>query len=235
MSSSKRKASDRISGEAGAVPIGAVQLPSTGIRYDRHGNPKPLPSGQDEHTSRAANRTTQRRSNSAPELAFATDVFADDPKQRSVLNACHKALAGRQLTVAELRRKLVNAKFDQDAIDFGVERCCAAGLLDDQRYVQEFVSSRIRRGHGALRIRQDLKRRGLDSDLVEAELSNQGEHGLLADAAFDTARRRCARVDISERQGEQKVIRYLQSRGFTMSQACDAIAKVRQERAELES
>ena len=36
-----------------AAPIGAVQLPSDGVRYDKRGNPKPLQSGQDEHEERA--------------------------------------------------------------------------------------------------------------------------------------------------------------------------------------
>jgi regulatory protein len=216
------------------APIGSVQLPSTGVRLDRHGNPKALQSGQDEHPEPAP-RGERRKRQPEPELAFSTDLFAEDPVERSVLSACHKVLAGRQVTVAELRKKLVAKEFEPEAIEHGIERCTAAGLLDDARYTAEFVASRVRRGHGAQRIRQDLFQRGVDRALVDSALAEHVDSGALDDAAIEAARRKFARVGLDDEKAKAKALRWLLSRGYSSSQAYAALATLRQERADAES
>lgn len=216
------------------APIGAVQLPATGVKLDRRGQPKPLQSGQDEHPE-PATRGTRRRRQPEPELAFTTDLFAGDPAERAVLTACHKALAGTQLTVAELRRKLVARAFEPDQVERAIGKCMAARLLDDERYTSQYVESRIRRGHGAQRIRQDLARRGIDRALVDAVLAEHLDAGALDAAAIDAARSKFARVDLDEAKARAKAMRWLLSRGYSSSQADAALRTVRQERADAES
>lgn len=218
------------------APIGAVQLPETGVRYDKRGDPKPLQSGQDEHPEPArggarGERAPRRRRQPEPELSFSTDLFDQDPEQRRVLTACHKALAGRQITVTELRRKLEKAEFDEAVIEFGIERCTAAGLLDDRRYATSYVESRVRRGHGAARIRQDLSRRGVDRAIVAELLAEHGDDGSLDAAAVEAARRKFARIDLEDAKARTKAMRWLLGRGYSSSQAGAALRIVRQERA----
>jgi regulatory protein len=229
----KRRDIGKLKDEVGTfdTPIGAVQLPSSGIRYDKRGNPKALQSGQDEHPE-AGPRERRPRQQPEPELAFTTDLFADDPEQRSVLTACHKALAGTQLTVAELRRKLAKKDFDEAAIEHGIERCIAAGLLDDERYATAYLESRVRRGHGAMRIRQDLGQRGIDRQLIEALLAEHQDDGALDAAAVDAARKKFARIDLDDAPARAKAMRWLLSRGYSSSQADAALRAVRQERAD---
>lgn len=218
------------------APIGAVQLPATGVKLDRRGNPRPLQSGQDEHPEPAPRSTTKRtRRQPEPELAFATELFVADPVERSVLAACHKALAGTQLTVGQLRTKLVAKEFDESAIESGIERCIAAGLLDDERYAEAFVESRVRRGHGAQRIRQDLARRGIDRALVDAALAQHQESGAMDEAAVVAARAKFARVQLDDSKTRAKALRWLMSRGYSPPQAYAALAALRQERADAES
>lgn len=216
------------------APIGAVQLPATGVRLDRRGNPKALQSGQDEHPEPAP-RGTRKRREPEPELAFTTELFVDDPVERSVLAACHKVLAGTQVTEAELRRKLAAKDFDEATIELGIERCVAAGLLDDARYARQYVDSRVRRGHGAQRIRQDLARRGIDRALVDDALGPHQDEGAIDAAAIDAARRKYARMDLDDAPTRAKALRWLLSRGYTGAQADAALRTVRQERAERES
>lgn len=216
------------------APIGSVQLPATGVRLDRRGNPKALQSGQDEHPE-PASRGSRRTRQPEPELAFTTDLFAGDPVERSVLAACHKALAGTQLTVAELRKKLAAKEFEAEAIELGIDKCTAAGLLDDTRYAEQYVASRVRRGQGAQRIRQDLARRGIDRSLVDAALAGHQEEGALDAAAIDAARKKFARIDLDDAPARAKAMRWLLSRGYSSSQADGALRAVRQERADAES
>jgi regulatory protein len=230
----KRRGIDELKDRVGTfdAPIGSVQLPSTGVRLDRHGNPKALQSGQDEHPEPGAPRERRPKRPPEPELEFTTNLFVQDPAERAVLGACHKALAGRHITVEELRRKLVKAEFEPDTIELAIDRCTAAGLLDDERYVAQFVESRVRRGHGAQRIRQDLAQRGIDRSLVDVALVEYQESGALEDAAVEAARRKFARIDLDEAAAKAKALRWLLSRGYSSSQAYGALAVRRQERAD---
>lgn len=229
----RRRDIDKLKEQVGTwdAPIGSVQLPETGVQYDRRGNPKPLQSGQDEHPEPAP-RGTRRRRQPEPELAFSTDLFEQDPRQRAVLTACHKALAGRQITVSELRRKLEKAEFAPDEVEHGIERCTAAGLLDDRRYASAYVESRVRRGHGAARIRQDLARRGIDRAITDDLLAAHSEAGALDDAAVEAARRKFSHVDLDDAKARAKATRWLLSRGYTGGQAGAALRALRQERAD---
>jgi regulatory protein len=228
----RREDIERLRDEVGTfdAPIGAVQLPQSGVRYDRRGNPKALQSGQDEHAEPAP-RGKRRRREPEPALAFTTDLFAEDPQQRGVLTACHKALSGTQLTEGQLRRKLQKAGFEEADVEFGVERCAANGLVDDRRYATAFIESRVRRGHGRLRIRQDLAQKHVDRALVDELLAEQVDDEAMGDAAADAARRKFARVDLGDRAARAKALRWLLSRGYSGSQAHDALRRVQQERA----
>ena len=44
------------------------------------------------------------------------------------------------------------------------------GLLDDQRFTEVFVRSRQSRGQGPLRIRAELRQRGVDESVIDAHL-----------------------------------------------------------------
>ena len=234
--SKRRPDIDKLREQVGTfdAPIGAVQLPETGVRYDKRGNPKPLQSGQDEHAEPGP-RARRPKQQPEPELAFTTDLFAEDPAERKVLTACHKVLAGTQVTTTQLRRKLQKAGFEADDIELGIDKCTTAGLLDDARYASQFVESRVRRGHGPARIRQDLAQRGLDRVLVDAALAEHAEPEALEDAALEAARKKFARVDLDDAKVRAKSLRWLLSRGYSMSQADSALRAVRQERADAES
>ncbi|MEO6867788.1 MAG: hypothetical protein ABI200_07180, partial [Gaiellales bacterium] len=117
---------DKLRDEVGTfdAPIGSVQLPQTGVVYDKRGNPKPLQSGEDEHPEPAQRgKGTRRKRQPTPELAFTTDLFVQDPADRAVLNACHKALTGTQLTISQLHTKLVKGEHEPEAIEHAIERC----------------------------------------------------------------------------------------------------------------
>jgi len=229
----KRRGIDELKERVGTfdAPIGAVQLPETGVRYDKRGNPKPLQSGQDEHEDPLPGERRARKPKE-PELAFTTDLFVQDPEERAVLTACHKALAGRQVTEHELRSKLVKGGHEPDVIEVGVAKCIAAGLIDDRRYVEAFVESRVRRGHGAQRIRQDLQRRGVDRVLVDEFLVEPKESGAFDDAALEAARRKAARLDLADAKSRAKLTRWLMARGYASGQAYEAVRVIQREHAD---
>jgi regulatory protein len=69
-----------------------------------------------------------------------------------------------------LRRKLIGKGYDPAVVDQQIERLCTEKLIDDGRYLENFVASRAARGRGPNRVRADLRHLGLPSAQVESSL-----------------------------------------------------------------
>jgi regulatory protein len=77
------------------------------------------------------------------------------------------ALARRDQPAAALRRKLLDKGYDAAVVDPLIERLRAEKLIDDDRYVENFVAYHAARGQGPLRVRSDLRKLGVQGALVE--------------------------------------------------------------------
>ncbi|HVC37510.1 MAG TPA: regulatory protein RecX, partial [Gammaproteobacteria bacterium] len=89
-------------------------------------------------------------------------------------------------------------------------------LVSDGRFVDEFVASRVRRGSGPVKIREELRSRGVAEPLVDAALNEQ--RGAWLTNAEAVRRKRFGAPlprDFSERARQA---RFLQQRGFSAEQ-----------------
>jgi regulatory protein len=103
------------------------------------------------------------------------------PKRRNVLGrqgiqpldaraarvAALDALARRDHATEDLRRKLLEKGYDAAVVARLLDDLLAEKLVDDRRYVENFVALHAARGQGPLRVRADLRRLGLEGLLVE--------------------------------------------------------------------
>ncbi|VAW75766.1 Regulatory protein RecX [hydrothermal vent metagenome] len=142
--------------------------------------------------------------------------------------ACKKAyacamglLARREHSERELGLKLVRRDNDAAVIDAVLAQLVNEGYLSNARFAEVFVRSRHGRGVGPLRIRAELRQRGVDDHLVEEAFRE-----LSADW-FDAARRqrdkRFGLVPPQDIQERARQMRFLQQRGFNGEQARAAI------------
>ncbi|MFL5896458.1 MAG: regulatory protein RecX [Thermoleophilaceae bacterium] len=84
----------------------------------------------------------------------------------------YRALNARDRTEHELRAFLERKAADSAAIDAAIAELAAIGAIDDRRYAQRFTADRRSLDHwGSERIAQDLARRGVDRELIDAALS----------------------------------------------------------------
>lgn len=121
------------------------------------------------------------------------------------------ALARRDHSAEEIRDKLTRRGFDGDAVDEVLISLSAAGLQDDARFVEAFVSARVGRGHGPVRIAQDLRQRGIAADDVEQAL--MAVENWEARAA-DVRKRKFGDAAPADWNARGKQARFLQQRGF---------------------
>jgi regulatory protein len=127
----------------------------------------------------------------------------------------------------ELRRKLAAKDFDEETIDATVARLREEKWLDDARFAEAFVRTRMRKRVGQLRIRRELIAAGIDDDVAAVALrSNRDDEGE-REAALAIARKRAARLDLSTPEDRNKLTGYLLRQGYDMAlirevvRACD--------------
>ena len=135
---------------------------------------------------------------------------ADDLRQARV--AAMDLLARREHSRVELKRKLGNRHFDQDVVDEVLAALADEGLLDDARYAEAFVRSRIGRGQGPQRIRMELRERGVDEAMIDEVIDPRDSEWLEHIAAVRRKRFGDAMPDSWPERARQ--MRFLQYRGF---------------------
>lgn len=95
-------------------------------------------------------------------------------------------LAGREHSIDELRQKLRRKRrkyntLDDDSerleslIETVLEQLLDDKLLDESRFTECFIRSRINKGSGPVKIRQELKIRGISSEFTDEFLDNSYE------------------------------------------------------------
>ena len=124
-------------------------------------------------------------------------------------------LARRDRASADLQRKLLDKGFESDVIGALLEQLQQEKLLDDRRYVENFVIFHAERGQGPMRVRRDLSRMGAPpaviQDVVEAYPDWLVQLKVARQKKFGSK----PPTDYADRQRQARFLGY---RGFTGSQ-----------------
>ena len=141
--------------------------------------------------------------------------MSDDELQRARQTGLD-LLARREHSRQELQAKLATRGYAADIVDVTLAGLVEEGLLSEVRFAESYVAARSRRGMGPLRLRAELRQRGLDDAAID---------DALADPAFDwialarPAKQKkfgdTAPADLRERARQT---RFLEYRGFAAEQ-----------------
>lgn len=141
----------------------------------------------------------------------------DQEQQARARIAALDYIAHRARTEQEVRRKLRQKGFSETATEEAISRMLELGYLDDEGYARAFVSSRLAsRGHGPLRIKVDLQRRGVREAMIDAALAAHVDREHLHQAALEHARTRWLRLatEADVRKRRRKTMDFLLRRGY---------------------
>jgi regulatory protein len=134
---------------------------------------------------------------------------------RAARVAALDALARRDYASEDLRLKLLEKGYDISVVLPLLGALRDEKLLDDRRYLENFVAYHAARGQGPLRIRLDLRRHGLQGTLVEEYLDSFPEWI----AQLEKARVKKFGAQLpQDYAGRQRQARFLGYRGFTSAQ-----------------
>ncbi|VAW88325.1 Regulatory protein RecX [hydrothermal vent metagenome] len=125
-------------------------------------------------------------------------------------------LSRREHAVAELHRKLVNKGFDEGFVDEALAKLVDDGLLSDARYAESYVRFRMNKGFGPVRIREELRLRGVASELVGEYVNFQDR--CWSETARNAWQKRFGGEFPEDMKARAKQLQFLQYRGFTSDQ-----------------
>lgn len=146
------------------------------------------------------------------------DPFADPAEAR---RRAMDLLARREHSRDELVKKLKAAGFEQNATFDAIDALRKEGLQSDRRFVESFVSSRVRQGKGPIRIRADLAQRGVREPCIGSALTNADVDWCAL--ASEIREKKFGREVPADFKEKARQMRFLQYRGFESDQIRAAV------------
>ena len=134
-------------------------------------------------------------------------------KPKSIRNTAMNLLARREHSANELIQKLKQRDFEQNEILRAIEELQADNLQSDARFAESFINQRVNAGYGPIRIRHELRQKGVAEELVDAIL----EHfdGKWQELMLQQKIRKFGAEIPDEYAQKMKQARFLQNRGFS--------------------
>jgi regulatory protein len=125
-------------------------------------------------------------------------------------------LARREHSEREVSRKLASRGYDESVIGETIADLVADGLLSNDRFVESFVHSRFQRGQGPLKIRAELRDRGIGDAAIENCLEQYA--GQWRELAGQVRERKFGTSLPGDFRERSRQMRFLQQRGFDAEQ-----------------
>ena len=136
-----------------------------------------------------------------------------DKQEGSLRNAAMDFLARREHTEQELRYKLKARHDDIDAVDAVLQQLKNERLQSDERFTESYVNHRFNAGVGPLKIRYELRQKGIGDQLADAYLEPLNESW---EQVMQQQRvRKFGETIPDDYNARMKQARFLQNRGFS--------------------
>jgi regulatory protein len=134
-------------------------------------------------------------------------------------------LTRRDYSQAELSAKLNQYAIDADEVAKLVAELAQQNYQSDQRVAELTLASQIRKGKGLQRIKQTLKAKHLDAELISHELQEVD----WLEQAYQLKIKKFGTSVEKDQKLKAKQVRFLQYRGFDMDVILKAIARTSEE------
>lgn len=134
-------------------------------------------------------------------------------------------LTRRDYSQAELIAKLNQYAINPEEVEKLVEELAQNNYQSDQRVAELTLASQLRKGKGLQRIKQALKAKKLDAELITEELQEVD----WLDQAYQLKLKKFGEEVATDPKIKARQIRFLQYRGFDMSVIMKAIARTSEE------
>ena len=139
--------------------------------------------------------------------------MSTENKNLEIRNKAMDLLARREHSAEELRQKLKSRDFDETSISTVMRQLQSEGLQSDICFTEAYIRQRFDAGMGPLKIRFELRQRGIDDAIAETFLDPLSDRW---EESMKRQRERRFGETIPEDYAERmRQARFLQNRGFS--------------------
>jgi regulatory protein len=156
-------------------------------------------------------------------------VESEDKELKRAKNTAYRYLTIRPRSRKELANKLQDKEFSDDIIAAVSEHLTRLGYLDDIKFAAQWAASRIRgRGFGRRRIEQELRIKGISSDIIKATITTLFEEAPEAETARKEAEKKLKTLTRFEPEvRRRRLAGFLERKGFSSEIIRAILRKIR--------
>lgn len=135
------------------------------------------------------------------------------------LNLATRYIAKSQKTAKEVTDHLLKKGFEQEAVDFAIEKMQEYGYVDDELYTKSFVKFKSK-DNGKRKLKYALKNKGISEEIIGENLDN-----LDSTEAVKNTLEKYLKNKPFDQKTKEKAYRHLASRGFESGEIVSALNK----------
>lgn len=117
----------------------------------------------------------------------------------------------------EIEKYLADKGYDREIADLALERLDAYRYIDDRAYAEALIKAKSKR-YGTFRLKAELKKKGVSSEIIDELLSDGGEDNIdiIAEKYMSS----------HKSSDKQKLKRFLAGRGFSWESISSAVSRL---------
>lgn len=147
-------------------------------------------------------------------LTCLMSINNDHEKARNMLL---KLLTYRSRSIKEATDYLIAKGFVEHLVSTVINEMINYGYLDDEKFVSDFIAYRKNSGYGLLRIRYELKMKGIDRNVIEEKIAENFNHNEDMQRARELLAKRSRGVKKIDDRWLGRQAAFLKRRGFQNS------------------
>lgn len=146
----------------------------------------------------------------------------------------HRLIDYRMRTRRELSLKLTSRGWSVEVVKNVLSRLESADLINDARFSRLWIDERLRnRPVGLALLRRELKLKGIDAEIINTTLDEQGNGEGEAERAYEALRRQSHRyVRLDRNIAHRRMVAFLGRRGFVQAVIYKVVHRVLDETQE---
>lgn len=180
-------------------------------------------SASDSYTQETHRQTSQSIFKKHGDALSTKRIDKDDRSLEAAFQKIVRLVNHAEQSSKLLSKRLVRDGFDEAVAEAAIERACRCGMIDDLRYAEMLVHSRINQNKGLASIKRELEDLGVDPDAVEALCEYEETHDAQdeAERALLVLQRRPPRAKNIRESAYRKLVQ----KGFSSSIASQVARK----------
>lgn len=148
-------------------------------------------------------------------------------KRQQARNTVVRLLKLRPRSQYEIKSKLKAKNFNEEVITETLDHFTQADLINDRSFTRGWISARLNKPFGFLRIQHELIQKGIDRDIINEELEAALKDYREEDIVLELAQRRLKQYGQLEPQhAQRRLMGFLSRRGFPAEAIRKALQKL---------